>query len=87
MAPIAESRGTLTPASAALFEVLCGLMATLRDAEASVARDGLTLATAAGGRKANPALAVAQAARRDLAKLLREFDLRPPHGARPLSNF
>lgn len=74
-APGLHRAGTLTADNAEAFKGLCRLLATARAAEAEIARRGVTIETASGSRKANPACGVLFDAQRQAAPLLRAFGL------------
>jgi P27 family predicted phage terminase small subunit len=93
LAPAVIGLGTLTGSDLHAFEMLAATLATVRLAEQTIAAEGLTVATADGGRKPHPAVRVMEAARGQAARLFTEFgltpkarqslDIRPPAPALP----
>lgn len=68
---------TLTTADLRAFELLCNTLAMESEAREALAREGLTLAAGSGGRKAHPAVKVAESARNQAARLLADFGMTP----------
>jgi P27 family predicted phage terminase small subunit len=77
LARAAVSLGTLTGADLRAFELLAVTLATESEARDVLAREGLTVPTAGGGRKAHPGLRTAETARAQAATLLAAFGLTP----------
>ena len=77
LAPAAVGLGTLTGADLRALELLCEALAAEAEARAAGAREGLSVATAGGGRKPHPAVRIAEAARNQAHRLLSDFGLTP----------
>lgn len=69
--------GSLTRADLRNLALLAELLADITALEVDVRRDGYTLETQSGGRKANPAAQALQSARGLAHKLLTDFGLNP----------
>src|SRR5947207_2372019 len=65
----------LSPNNAEEFKMLCRLLATARIASDEIERHGVTIETATGGRKSNPAVAALVSAQAAARQLLTRFDL------------
>jgi phage terminase small subunit len=65
----------LTPENAESFKLLCRVLATARAAADEIEKFGVTIETAAGGRKPNPACAVLFRAQQQARPLLVNFGL------------
>ena len=74
-APGLHDAGILTVNTAEEFKILCRLLATARIAADEIEQHGVTIATALGGRKSNPAVAALMAAQRAALPLLTRFSL------------
>jgi len=95
VARAAAGIGTLTTADLRALELLAQTLATEGEAQQVLTAEGLTVATADGGRKAHPALKAMEVARAQAARLLAEFglspkarqgvDVLPPRAANPFS--
>lgn len=77
LAKVAHQLGTLTAADLRAFELLCELLATERQARETIARDGMTVATAGGTVKPHPTVRTLENARRQATALLAAFGLTP----------
>lgn len=77
LAPIAHEAGTLTARSAKVFEILCEVLATERQARELVAVDGIAVKTGRDGVKPHPAVRTMETARAHAAVLLKAFRLEP----------
>jgi P27 family predicted phage terminase small subunit len=77
LAPVAVRLGTLTSADLRSFELLAATLATAADAEAIIAREGVTVQAASGNPKSHPACQVLATARGQAEKLLGAFGLHP----------
>lgn len=77
LAPEAARLGTLTPATARAFALLAELLANESAAAAIVAAEGITVRSAAGTSKPNPAMRTLEIARSQALPLLRQFGLLP----------
>lgn len=77
LAPAAVGIGSLTAADLRAFELLCVTLATEAEARAVIDREGLTVVAGSGGRKAHPAVRLAETARAQAAQLLQAFGLTP----------
>jgi P27 family predicted phage terminase small subunit len=77
LAPAAVGIGALTAADLRAFELLCVTLATEAEARAVIDREGLTIVAGTGGRKAHPAVRLAETARAQAAQLLTAFGLTP----------
>jgi phage terminase small subunit len=74
-APGLRRDGRLTPDSMERFRQLCRLMALAEAADGEIAAHGVTIKTASGTRRPNPACKVLIDAQRDAVPLLRAFEL------------
>jgi len=77
LAPKAYELGTLTDADTRSFELLCEILSTERQAMHIIQSEGLTIDAASGGKKANPAIKVMEAARSQATRLFESFGLTP----------
>ncbi len=75
--PILHAAGIVTPADKTALVVLCLAWGRFLAAEASIARDGLTVATPEGGVKTNPAVTIGNIAWGQVTKGLAMFGLSP----------
>ncbi len=75
--PILERMRILTEADGAALAVYCETFAEWVSTGAKVRKDGMLCATAAGGLKASPLVAIHQRARADMLRTLGEFGLSP----------
>lgn len=69
--------GAATSADLPALELLASILGTEAEAREILAAEGLTVATADGGRKSHPAMRVAETARAQAVRLLAEFGLTP----------
>lgn len=67
--------GLLSPNSADQFKSLCRILAAARIASAEIERFGVTIETAAGGRKSNPAVTALISAQKAMGPLLVAFNM------------
>ena len=75
--PICVELRTIRRSDLVAFELLVVALATEQDAREALNRDGMTVATAAGGIKSHPCLKVAERARAQALGLLAQFGLTP----------
>jgi P27 family predicted phage terminase small subunit len=80
--PQLEQLGVLTRVDGAALSLYCGAFAEMLAAEAAVREYGQLIQTGQGGRKANPAVAIARQARGQVHRLLVEFGLTPSSRSR-----
>lgn len=73
--PALLAAGLLHGNSIETFRNLCELLAAARIASAEIERFGVTVETAAGGRKSNPAVTALVAFMRAAAPLLEQFEM------------
>jgi phage terminase small subunit len=66
---------TLNKDNAAQFSLMCEILAAIRAASGEIERDGATITTAAGTKRANPAVNSLISLQKAAAPLLREFGL------------
>lgn len=77
VAPLVVSLGLLTASDLRALELLVEMLATEAQLRETLDREGLTIATGAGGSKAHPALRALSDARTQAARLLDAFGLSP----------
>jgi P27 family predicted phage terminase small subunit len=77
LAPAAVWLGTLAGTDLRAFALLCETLATEAAARATLAVEGMTVATAGDGRKAHACVRVMETARVQATRLLAEFGLTP----------
>jgi P27 family predicted phage terminase small subunit len=77
LAPAAVGLGTLTAADLTAFGLLCATLATERQAREVIDAEGMSVPTADGGKKPNPAVRAAETARNQAIRLLESFGLTP----------
>ena len=82
IAPQFHAMGILATVDAAALALYCQHFERWLQAEAKLKRHGLIAPTATGGAKQSPYLAIAQAAMRDMARLLAEFGATPSSRSR-----
>ena len=75
LAPRLWRAGRLTIDSAEPLKALCRLLAISRTAADEIGRDGVTIATGTGSRRAHPAVEIMLKAQRDAEPLLREIEM------------
>lgn len=71
------SLGVLTSADLPMLTLLAETQATAVELEATIQEEGFTVSTAAGGKKAHPALKALESTRNAAGRLLKEFGLSP----------
>jgi P27 family predicted phage terminase small subunit len=69
--------GVLTTADLTALALLCETQATASELEETIQKEGFTLSTGSGGKKAHPALKSLESTRNCAARLLAEFGLTP----------
>ncbi|WP_322040811.1 phage terminase small subunit P27 family [Burkholderia diffusa] len=77
VAPLVVSLGLLSASDLRALELLAETLATEAQLRETLDREGLTIATGAGGSKAHPALRALSDARAQAARLLDAFGLSP----------
>jgi P27 family predicted phage terminase small subunit len=77
LAPKVWHAGYLAKTDATAFAVLCGILATERQARQAIELEGLTTRSEAGTLKAHPALRAAETARAQARGYLESFGLTP----------
>jgi len=82
LAPMLSRLGLLTEADGEALALYCRAAQVAARAEAQVRRYGLSMKDGAGGRRPNPAVAMAERARRDMLAVLTEFGLTPSSRSR-----
>jgi P27 family predicted phage terminase small subunit len=75
--PVVIALGTMSRCDLRAFQLLCETLATATEAAELVAKQGMTIPTGSGGRKAHPALRVLADARRHAGTQLESFGLTP----------
>jgi P27 family predicted phage terminase small subunit len=75
--PRLEARGVLTEDNAPSLGIYCAAFSRWREAEDLIRDDGLTVATARGGRQPHPAVRISRDATATMLKILGEFGTTP----------